>query len=331
MGKKNILVTGGAGYIGSHIVRDLGEQGYHPVVFDNLSTGNREAVLYGSFVEGDLGDRSHLEAVIRDFNIKDVIHFAAFIVVEESVSNPLRYYKNNFINSHNLITTCLENQVENLVFSSTAAVYGIPEKLPIPENTPLDPINPYGTSKMFTELLLRDVALANDTFNYVALRYFNVAGADPQSRIGQNYKKPTHLITLALKTALGKYPLLKIFGTDYDTPDGTAIRDYIHIDDLSNAHLLALEYLRERRKSAIFNCGYGKGYSVREVIQGVKDVTKIDFKVSQAERRKGDPPALIADSKKIMETLNWKPRFNDLRYILKTAWEWEKKLEDHPI
>ncbi|MCK4836468.1 MAG: UDP-glucose 4-epimerase, partial [Candidatus Aminicenantes bacterium] len=200
----NLLVTGGAGYIGSHIVRDLGQRGYHPIVYDNLSTGNRDAVLYGSFIEGDLSNKSLLTEIIKKYNIKSVIHFAAFIVVEESVLNPLKYYKNNFINSHNLIATCIENQVENFVFSSTAAVYGIPEKLPINENTPLNPINPYGSSKMFTELLLRDIAQTNKNFNYIALRYFNVAGADSKARIGQNYKKPTHLITLALKTALGK-------------------------------------------------------------------------------------------------------------------------------
>jgi len=195
--KENILVTGGAGYIGSHVVRDLGEQGYYPIIFDNLSTGNEDAVLYGTFIRGDLKDRADLIEVIKKYNIKSVIHFAAFIVVEESVSLPLKYYQNNFMNSHNLIATCIEQKVENFVFSSTAAVYGIPKKLPINEETPLNPINPYGCSKMFTELLLRDVSRSNQNFNYIALRYFNVAGADRKSRIGQNYKKPTHLITLA--------------------------------------------------------------------------------------------------------------------------------------
>lgn len=325
--KENILVTGGAGYIGSHVVRDLGEQGYHPIVFDNLSTGNKDAVLYGTFIKGDLKDRADLIEVIKTYKIKSVIHFAAFIVVEESVSLPLKYYQNNFMNSHNLITTCIEQKVENFVFSSTAAVYGIPEKLPINEETPLNPINPYGCSKMCTELLLRDVSRSNQDFNYIALRYFNVAGADKKSRIGQNYKKPTHLITLALKAALGYYPQLKIFGTDYDTPDGTAIRDYIHIDDLSNAHLLALNHLKSKKESNIFNCGYGRGYSVLEVVQGVKRITGIDFEVLHTERREGDPPSLIADSGQIRNILNWEPQYDDLDYILQTAWDWEKKLE----
>ena len=327
MNKETILVTGGAGYIGSHVVRDLGEQGYHPIVFDNLSTGNKEAILYGTFIKGDLKDKADLIEVIKNHNIKSVIHFAAFIVVEESVSSPLRYYQNNFINSHNLISTCIEQGVENFVFSSTAAVYGIPEKLPINEETRLNPINPYGCSKMFTEILLRDVSRTTKDFNYIALRYFNVAGADSLSRIGQNYKKPTHLITLALKTALGHYPQLKIFGTDYETPDGTAVRDYIHIDDLSSAHLLALNHLKKKRESRVFNCGYGQGYSVSEVVQGVKRITGIDFSVIHSSRREGDPPSLIADSKQIKKELNWKPQYDDLDYILKTAWDWEKKLE----
>ena len=325
--KENILVTGGAGYIGSHIVRDLGEQGYHPIVFDNLSTGNKEAVLYGTFIKGDLKDTADLIEVIKTYNIKSVIHFAAFIIVEESVSQPLKYYRNNFLNSHNLISTCIEQQVENFVFSSTAAVYGIPVKLPISEETPLNPINPYGCSKMFTELLLRDVSRSNPNFNYVALRYFNVAGADKKSRIGQNYKKPTHLITLALKAALGHYQQLKIFGTDYDTPDGTAIRDYIHIDDLASAHLLTLSHLKNKKKSDVFNCGYGQGYSVLEVIRGVKKITGIDFDVVHTDRREGDPPSLIADSSRIKKELNWIPRYDDLDYILQTSWDWEKKLE----
>lgn len=327
MNKKNILVTGGAGYIGSHVVRDLGENGYNPIIYDNLSTGNKKSVLYGTLIEGDLNDRKLLEDTINNYNIKDVIHFAAFIVVPESVTKPLKYYINNFVNSSTLIHTCIKNDVNNFVFSSTAAVYGIPEKIPVDEKAELKPINPYGHSKMFTEILLKDVASVHSNFNYIALRYFNVAGADRKSRIGQNYKKPTHLMTLALKTALGKFPELRVFGTDYNTTDGTTIRDYIHIDDLSNAHLLALEYLRTNKKSRVYNCGYGQGFSVLDVVKVVKEVTDIDFKVIHSERREGDPPLLVADSTFIKNELGWIPQYNDLHYIIKTAWEWEKKLD----
>ena len=326
MGKENILVTGGAGYIGSHVVKDLCEKDFFPVTYDNLSFGNRKNVLYGDFIQGDLSDTVLLEKTIKKYKIKSVIHFAAFIVVEESVKDPLKYYNNNFINSCRLIKTCVENNVNHFVFSSSAAVYGIPEKLPVKENSALNPINPYGTSKMFTEILLRDVSCVNKNFNYIALRYFNVAGADKKARIGQDYKKPTHLITLALKAAKGQYPDLKVFGTDYNTPDGTAIRDYIHVDDLSEAHIQSLNYLKENRKSAVFNCGYGKGYSVLNVIKNAKEVTGVDFKITNSDRREGDPPALIADSRLIKKELGWKPRYNDLKYIIKTAWEWEKKL-----
>jgi UDP-glucose 4-epimerase len=315
--KENILVTGGAGYIGSHIVRDLGQKGFNPIVYDNLSTGNRDNVLYGDFIPGDVGDTALLKEIIQKHSIKSVIHFAAFIVVSESVSQPFKYYENNSFNTFKLIKTCIDTGIENFVFSSTAAVYGIPEKIPVNETTIMNPINPYGKSKVFTEMLLEDVSIAYPGFNYIALRYFNVAGADPRARIGQNYKNPTHLITLALKTALGDYPHLNIFGTDYHTPDGTTIRDYIHIDDLSNAHLLALDYLKAEKKSRVFNC------------RTTKEVTGIDFPTKPAERRPGDPPELVADSTLIQKELNWKPIYNDLDYILKTSWEWEKKLKEH--
>jgi UDP-glucose 4-epimerase len=294
--KENILVTGGAGYIGSHIVRDLGQKGFNPIVYDNLSTGNRDNILYGDFILGDVGDNALLKEIIQKYSIKSVIHFAAFIVVSESVNQPFKYYENNSFNTFKLVKTCIETGIENFVFSSTAAVYGIPEKIPVNETTVMNPINPYGKSKVFTEMLLEDVSIAYPGFNYIALRYFNVAGADPQARIGQNYKNPTHLITLALKTALGDYPHLNIFGTDYNTPDGTTIRDYIHIDDLSNAHLLALDYLKTEKKSRVFNCGYGMGRSVLEVVKATKKVTGIDFPTKPAERRPGDPPDLVADS-----------------------------------
>ncbi len=324
---ENILVTGGAGYIGSHVVRDLGEQGYKPIVYDNLSTGNKDFVLYGDFIEGDLKDTNLITKIIKKYKIKSVIHFAAYIVVEESVNKPIKYYNNNFFNSLNLIKSCIENGVENFVFSSSAAVYGISEEFPVKENSQLNPVNPYGRSKMFTEILLEDISYIYKNFNYIALRYFNVAGADKKLRIGQKYENPTHLITLALKTALGEYESLNIFGTDYNTPDGTAIRDYIHIDDLSNAHILCLNYLKKERKSKVFNCGYGQGYSVLEVLNTTKKVTKVNFKTVNSKKREGDPPILIADSNLIKDKLGWSPKYNDLEFIINSAWEWEKKLK----
>jgi UDP-glucose 4-epimerase len=327
MKNENILVTGGAGYIGSHVVRDLGLKGFNPIVYDNLSTGSRESVLCGQFVLGDIRDSARVSETIREFAVKSVIHFAASIVVSESVGKPLEYYENNSINTFQLVKTCIANGIENFVFSSTAAVYGIPETVPVAETAVMNPINPYGKSKTVTEMLLSDVSAAYPDFNYITLRYFNVAGADREARIGQNYKNPTHLMTLALRTALGDYPHLNIFGTDYDTPDGTAVRDYIHIDDLSGAHLLALEYLKAEKKSRVLNCGYGTGHSVLEVVRVSKEVTGIDFPIIPTERRPGDPPELVADSRRIQEELGWKPRYNDLHYIIQTAWEWEKKLK----
>ena len=328
MEKENVLVTGGAGYIGSHIVRDLGENGFNPVIVDNLSMGNRDYILCGDFVEGDIEDDELISRVISEYNIKSVIHFAAFIQVEESVSDPLKYYYNNSVKSFKLIRNCVKCGIENFVFSSTAAVYGMPDIIPATESSPLKPINPYGNSKLFTEMVLKDTANANENFNYIALRYFNVAGSDKKVRIGQNYKKPTHLITLALRAALGEYSSLKVFGTDYDTADGTAIRDYIHVDDLSKAHLLSLDFLKERKESRILNCGYGKGSSVREVIEAVKKITGINFNVEDAPRRAGDAPELTADSSRIREELNWVPESDDLELIIKNAWDWEKKLKE---
>jgi UDP-glucose 4-epimerase len=329
--KENILVTGGAGYIGSHIVRDLGRQGFNPVVYDNLSTGKREHVLCGDFIQGDVGDAGRVKETIRAYAIKSVIHFAASIVVSESVSQPLKYYENNSLNTFRLVKACIESGIEHFVFSSTAAVYGMPEKIPVTESTPMNPINPYGKSKVVTEMLLKDISTAYPGFNYIALRYFNVAGSDPETRIGQNYQNPTHLITLALKTALGEYPHLHIFGTDYPTADGTAIRDYIHVDDLSNAHLLSLDYLKTKKKSRIFNCGYGAGHSVLEVIHAAKKVTGIDFPCVPTERRPGDPPELVADSTAIQTELGWNPLYNNLDYIIQTAWAWEKKLHQRRV
>jgi UDP-glucose 4-epimerase len=325
--KENVLVTGGAGYIGSHVVRDLGEQGFRPVTYDNLSTGNKENILSGDFIEGDIADSMRLKQVIAKYNIKSVIHFAASIVVEESVKMPLKYYENNSVKSFQFIKTCVETGIENFVFSSTAAVYGIPGKIPVSEAAPLSPINPYGKSKLFIEMVLQDTAAAYPDFHYIALRYFNAAGADRLARIGQKYKRPTHLITLALRTALGDYPQLQIFGKDYNTPDGTAVRDYIHVDDLAHAHLLALDYMKKEKKSAVLNCGYGQEISVLQVVNAIKKITHIDFKTINSPRREGDPPALTADSQRIKKTLGWEPRFYDLDYIIQTAWEWEKKLK----
>lgn len=321
-----ILVTGGAGYIGSHTVKALGEQGYEVLTLDNLSTGNDWAVLYGKLIVADLSDKDEIRRTIRDFKPDAVMHFAASIAVYESVKNPLKYYKNNTINTINLLDIMLEEGIKNFIFSSTAAVYGIPHEIPVKEDAPMNPINPYGASKMMTEMILRDISLSNNDFSYISLRYFNVAGADKDLRIGQAYRESTHLITRALKTAKGEFEKLEIFGTDYPTPDGTCIRDYIHVDDLADAHLLALKYLLKNKRCDIFNCGYGHGYSVREVIETARRVTGIDFRVQEASRREGDPPVLIADSSKIKKVLNWRPKYDNLQYIIETAWKWEKRL-----
>lgn len=325
-GAQRVLVTGGAGYIGSHVVLALGRAGYEVLTYDNLSTGNRDAVLAGDLVVGDLADKDLLARTLEDFRPDAVMHFAASIEVGESVGNPLKYYRNNSVNALNLLEALQTAGTGQMIFSSTAAVYGNPEQLPVTEGAPLQPINPYGSSKMMTERILADYALAEAGFRYVSLRYFNVAGADPETRIGQDYANPTHLITRALKTALGFYPKLQIFGTDYPTADGTCIRDYIHVADLAQAHLDALSYLAGGQASSIFNCGYGHGFSVREVISIARKVTGIDFPVEEVGRREGDPAELIAGCTKIRQSLGWQPRFDDLEVILRTAWDWEKKL-----
>jgi len=324
--KNRILVTGGAGYIGSHVVLALGEAGYDVLTYDNLSTGNRLSVLYGELVVGDLADKQLLLKTLTDFKPDAVMHFAASIEVGESVANPLKYYRNNSANALNLLEALRMTAVGRMIFSSTAAVYGNPVESPVVEETPLQPINPYGTSKMMTEHFLADLARTDADFRYVALRYFNVAGADPQTRLGQDYANPTHLITRALKTALGTFPKLQIFGTDYPTEDGTCIRDYIHVADLAQAHLDALSYLFAGKPSAVFNCGYGHGFSVTNVVEMAKQVTGVDFRVEETERRQGDPAELIAGCDKIREVLDWQPRYDNLKTILETAWAWEKKL-----
>ncbi|MGQ9616057.1 MAG: UDP-glucose 4-epimerase GalE [Spirochaetota bacterium] len=323
---KRVLVTGGAGYIGSHVVKALGEKGYEVLVYDNMSTGNPESVLYGGLVRGDIAGGEMLSGVFRDFRPEAVMHFAASIRVEESVEKPLEYYRNNTLNTLILLEQVVKSGVNYFIFSSTAAVYGMPEIIPVPEEAPMKPINPYGASKMMVEYFLSDLSDAEEDFHYISLRYFNVAGADREGRIGQKYPEATHLITRALKAAKGDIPELEIFGTDYNTPDGTCIRDYIHVDDLAGAHILALEYLCRENKSGVYNCGYGHGYSVREVVKAVKKVTGVDFPVVEAGRRPGDAPVLVANSSKLKRELNWQPKYDDLEYIVKTAWDWEKRL-----
>ena len=320
-----ILVSGGAGYIGSHVVKLLGKAGYDVVVIDDLSTGHRESVLHGELVTGNMGDSAFVDSVVKKYRPDGVIHFAAFIQVGESVEQPLKYYRNNTANTLNFLQVLLDNGVNSFIFSSTAAVYGIPENVPVSEDAPLAPINPYGMSKRFVEQMLMDTAAVNP-FNYVALRYFNVAGADPEGQLGQKYESATHLITRALKTAKGEFEKLQIYGTDFETRDGTGIRDYIHVNDLASAHIMALEYLMKGGSSDVFNLGYGSGYSVREVVDVAKKVTGIDFRVEETGRRAGDPPELIADSSKIQKKLGWKPQHNDIDFIIRTAWEWERKL-----
>lgn len=321
-----VLVTGGAGYIGSHMVRALGERGQDEiVVLDNLSTGHRDSVLFGKLVVADLADAGALERLFRDERFDAIIHFAAHIVVDESVREPLKYYRNNFANALNLIEACVRHGVDKIVFSSTAAVYGIPAQGIVNEDAALMPINPYGRSKRMVEQVLQDTGHAAG-LRSVTLRYFNVAGADAAARIGQKYREATHLITVSLRAALGLRKELQVFGTDYATPDGTCIRDYIHVDDLIDAHLRALDHLEQGGASRVFNCGYGHGYSVREVVKEVKNITGVDFSVRETDRRPGDPPELVADSSRIRQELGWKPSHDDLTYIIRTAWEWEKKL-----
>lgn len=321
---KRVLVTGGAGYIGSHVVKALGERGFPVVVLDNLSTGHRDAVLYGDLVEGDLSDAALLDRVFEQYRPDAVMHFAAFIEVGESVRDPLKYYHNNAANAVNLLSAIQRYGVENFIFSSTAAVYGTPENMPIPETAPIRPINPYGQAKAFVEKVLEDVA-GTGRMRYVSLRYFNAAGADPGGRIGERHHPESHLIPLTLKAARGARKSITVFGADYPTPDGTCIRDYVHVTDLADAHLLALDHLLRKGGSRAFNCGYGHGFSVREVIEAARRVTAIDIAVETASRRPGDPPSLVADSSALRRELGWEPSHDDLEYIIHTAWEWEKK------
>jgi UDP-glucose 4-epimerase len=329
MSDKGILITGGAGYIGSHTARQLGEAGEQLVTLDNLSTGFRQAVLYGELMVGDTGDREQVSRILKEYNVGTVIHFAAHTIVPESVANPLKYYANNTCNTRNLLQCCNEAGVEHFIFSSTAAVYGIPEKGIAFEDTPTNPINPYGTSKLMSEMMLRDLAEASD-MRYVALRYFNVAGCDLQERIGQSTPKATLLTKVACEAAVGKRDAISIFGTDYPTPDGTGVRDYIHVEDLADAHVKALQYLRKGGDSATLNCGYGHGYSVRELLKAVEDANGAPLNVIEAERRAGDPPELVAGANKVRDVLGWTPRYDNLATIASSSLAWEKKQLNNP-
>jgi UDP-glucose 4-epimerase len=323
--RQQILVTGGAGYIGSHTIKQLGEAGYDIVVYDNLSTGSTSAISYGNLVEGDLADRQCLAEVFAGYRFDAVLHFAASISVPESIVKPLAYYSNNTTNTLNLLNCCQQFGVNKFIFSSTAAVYGQPTDNPITESTIPEPLNPYGSSKLMSERLIRDYAAASD-LKYVILRYFNVAGAEVGGKLGQTGKKASHLIKVACDAALGQRSGVNIFGTDFDTPDGTGIRDYIHVDDLARAHVDALTYLNGHSLSQILNCGYGQGYSVRQVIEKVKEISGVNFKVVEIERRAGDPACVIAANDRITQVLGWQPRFNDLDTIVRTALAWEQKL-----
>jgi len=319
-----ILITGGAGYIGSHVVKALGLKGHDITVYDNLSTGHREAVLFGELVEGDLGDHGKLEALFAAKKFEAVLHFAGSIVVPESVSEPLKYYQNNTVNSHHLLTLCQKFAVNKFIFSSTAAVYGMPEDGICREDSKLAPINPYGQSKLMTEHMLKDFSFSSD-FKFVALRYFNVSGADPDGQLGQSFPEATHLIKVACEVATGKRSSIKVFGSDYNTPDGTCVRDYIHVSDLADAHVKALEHLEKGGGSEVLNCGYGHGFSVKEVLARVIEVTGIKIKIDESPRRPGDPASLTAKADRIQNVIGWKPKYDDLNLIIKSAYEWEKK------
>ncbi|NLM37629.1 MAG: UDP-glucose 4-epimerase GalE [Firmicutes bacterium] len=321
-----VLVAGGAGYIGSQVALDLARAGHEPVVLDNLAKGHREAVLRGTFVQGDINRFDLVTKLMEDEKIEAVIHLAAHSLVGESVHNPAKYFRNNIANGQVLLDAMVASGVKYLVFSSTAAVYGEPERVPIPEDHPKNPTNPYGFSKLTFEGMLRFYDEAYG-LRYISLRYFNAAGADPVAEIGEDHDPETHLIPIVLKTALGIREHLQLYGTDYPTPDGTCIRDYIHVADLSQAHLLALEALAGGKESTIYNLGNGQGYSNKEVIETARRVTGKEIKVVDAPRRPGDPAVLVASSAKIQAELGWQPKYPELDRIIATAWRWHQR---HP-
>jgi len=327
--KRNILVTGGAGYIGSHAVLALIDAGHRPIVIDNLVTGFRWAIAdEATFYEGDISDSDLVLKIIREQAIDAIMHFAGSVVVPESVENPLKYYDNNTAKSRILIETAVAGGVRHMIFSSTAATYGIPKSSPVREDMPTMPINPYGMSKLMTEMMLRDVAAAHD-FNYCALRYFNVAGADPLCRTGQSTIGATHLLKIAVEAALGKRASVSVFGTDYATDDGTGVRDYIHVSDLAAAHAIALEALMaDPERSHTLNCGYGHGYSVMQVLDAVDRVTNAKLHRTFEGRRAGDPDTLVSDNIAIKQRLGWEPRYDDLDLIVQHALAWERRLTD---
>lgn len=319
-----ILIVGGAGYIGSHVNKLLSQKGYKTVVFDNLSRGHQEFVKWGEFFRGDLSDKDQIRACFNKYPVKAVMHFSAFAYVGESVTDPIKYYQNNVANTLNLLEVMLESKVLHFVFSSSCATYGIPERIPITEEHPQKPINPYGRTKLMVEGILKDFDIAYG-MKHVSLRYFNAAGADSDTEIGEWHEPETHLIPLVLDAASGG-PEVWIYGTDYDTQDGTCIRDYIHVSDLADAHMLALQHLLKTGKSSVFNLGNGNGFSVREVIETAEKVIGQNIRWVEAERREGDPPSLVGDCEKAKEILKWEPRHSKIVTIIETAWNWHLKL-----
>jgi UDP-glucose-4-epimerase GalE len=325
-----VLVTGGAGYIGSHTAKALVKSGHEPLTLDNLSSGHRWALKWGRFVEGDLADPQLLPKTIRDERIEAVMHFAANIAVGESVKDPKKYFWNNVVNTLRLLDAMVDARVKLIVFSSSAAVYGDPQKVPIPEDHPTRPVNPYGDTKLMMERALRWYGNAYG-LRWVALRYFNAAGADPEGKLGEEHEPETHLIPLVIRAALGRLPCVEIYGTDYPTPDGTAIRDYIHITDLAEAHLLALDYLARGSQSQALNLGTGQGHSVREVINAVGRISPRPVPVREGPRRAGDSPILVADPSQAEKVLDWKPRHPELQAIVQSAWNWHSSSGDRVI
>lgn len=321
--KRVILITGGAGYIGSHVVKELRRQGCRLLVYDNLSTGHRWAIRQDELIEADLGDRGRIEEVLYKEKPLAVMHFAASSLVGESVERPELYFRNNVINSLNLLEAMLACEVKYFIFSSSAAVYGNPHQVPIAEDHPLGPVNPYGEGKVFVERALRWYEQAHG-LRYISLRYFNAAGADPEGELGEDHNPETHLIPRVLNVAMGKTPFIEIYGTDYETPDGTCIRDYIHVADLAQAHILALEALLNGSASQVYNLGNQKGFSVKEVVDVARMVASHPIPVRESSRRQGDPPVLVASSERIKKELDWKPRYDDLKTIVETAWGWLK-------